>query len=142
MPLQRCNTENMRKLVDALRSDTFIQGRNALEREADDGTFHNCCLGVACRVAIADGLNLEIRKADNASNQKLTTFDHSRGFMPMKVVNWLGLVETRNEAEWVTNPLLFIDDSIGWVTAAVLNDDMGYSFAQIADAFERTYLTN
>ena len=47
------NKENIQKWVDGLLSGEYEQGRGKLNK---DGKF--CCLGVACEVAIKNGLNL------------------------------------------------------------------------------------
>lgn len=142
MPLKTCNTENMRTFVAALRSGEFQQGRNKLEKSVDDVVLH-CCLGVACRVALANGVEIEITVKPKADTQdSVTSFHGDSTFMPPKVSNWLGLANSGDydECGWSGNPGLVADDGLEY-TASTLNDEKGYTFAQIADCFERTYLT-
>jgi hypothetical protein len=49
--MDKMNPEAKAKLVAALRSDEYAQGRNALARRAShEATWELCCLGVACVV--------------------------------------------------------------------------------------------
>lgn len=141
MPLKTCNVENMRTFVAALRSGEFQQGRNKLEKSVDGVVLH-CCLGVACRVALADGVELEvILGADTYTQDSVTSFHGNSSFMPQRVSKWLGLVvRDYSNCGWQENPGLFADDGLEY-TASILNDEKGFTFDQIADCFERTYLT-
>lgn len=127
MTLKACNVENMKKFVAALRSGDYVQGHGTLEGVGNDGKTRNCCLGVACRVAIKDGLNIKVVTSALWS----FTIDGSSGYLPESVSNWLGIDSD--------NPRLYVDDQ--QFSAVNLNDYRLFSFDQIADAFERTYLT-
>ena len=55
------NKERIKLWVDALRSGDYQQGFRAMSRIKTEGgdSFVNCCLGVACEVAMANGLELK-----------------------------------------------------------------------------------
>jgi hypothetical protein len=140
------NKPRIKLLVDALRSGEFKQGKGHLEIiETDsDGneTITNCCLGVACRVAMANGHPLKVDRIGFAPWQ-VTEFgaptdDPSEAVLPTSVMRWYGL----NQA----NPSLRYNDE--WSEASSLNDGdsswgkAGLSFDEIADAFERTFLAD
>lgn len=85
-----------RHLVEALRSGEFEQGFGALESIGSDGVRRNCCLGVACRVAIKDGLEIEVLE-DPATHFRgaptgsaFTVFDGANGQLPQSVWEWYG----------------------------------------------------
>jgi hypothetical protein len=89
---------NAQKWVDALRSGKYKQGQKALTVIAGDEEL-DCCLGVACKVAIENGLELEthtefksIGFGAEIVNKHLRFYDHSSyGTLPTKVAIWLGL---------------------------------------------------
>lgn len=141
MPLKSCNTENMQRFVAALRSGEFTQGIGWLEKTDNDVT-KNCCLGVACRVAYRDGVELN----PSLNVRKLVEFAGVVDYMPESVSEWLGLDAEAERGKAIGgfsgNPLLIseVGNPGGLVTASELNDTHKYSFSQIADAFERTYL--
>lgn len=140
MPLKTCNTENMRKFVAALRSGDYTQGRKRLESIGENGVASQCCLGVACRVAIANGVEVAVTTFGNFETLD-TLFDGNTSYMSTKVSQWLGLDENDySDVGWTGNPELLTEDGTAH-SATELNDVRGYTFAQIADCFERTYLT-
>lgn len=107
--------EEARKFwVEGLRSGRFKQITGALE---NDG--RNCCLGVACRLYMEDGGELEVFM----SNNEIVSFDRERGYLPTKVMDWLGLHERdgtlRNE----------------YISLSRMNDS-GHSFEEIANVIE------
>lgn len=148
MPLKPCNTENMRKFVEALRSGKYRQGQKRLEKSSNGKTY-NCCLGVACRVAMADGLNLTTNVGTSAmTDDTMTSFNLDTAFMPGAVADWLGL-DCQAESDdlsdgCVNNPGILVNygDEPKLIAATTLNDTHNSSFSVIADAFERTYLTD
>lgn len=103
----------------ALRGDEFAQGQEALEKVYSDGTVLHCCLGVACRVAMRQGLKLQ-DMPDQREGYKVTTFDGHDGYLPESVQCWFAYPE---------------DNPAG---AASLNDG-GESFAVIADKLETLF---
>lgn len=138
MTLKPCNTENMQKFVTALRSGDFQQGQNALEYTDLSGKVTNCCLGVACRVAVKDGLELQV--TNSGADNHATYFAGETAFLPYEVQKWLG-VATGNPVLRAIHPDSMFDDAdFDLLTATYLNDSGNFTFNQIADAFERTYL--
>ena len=119
------NKENIRKWVVALRSGEYQQGHSTLYNATND-TY--CCLGVACEVALANGIELPKRMVGVR-----TFYNDNSADLPIKVVNWLGL--TANDPMLLTSS----DDEN---TAIGLNDSKRYTFNHIADAIERTYLND
>src|SRR5947199_768483 len=109
------NRENIQKWVDALRSGDYKQTIGALENE-----YGNCCLGVACRVAIGDGLRV------NVYSGRVTSFDGEDAHLPASVRDWLG-VDRVVLGGW---PATYAND---WAP--------GWDFARIADEIERAYLS-
>lgn len=136
------NKENIQKWVDALRSGEYDQGFSRLETlYIEDGEIIHrklCCLGVACRVFMANNPGEMIADDDIIKNR--TTFvsvkspeDFESGILPNIVKEWLEVVET--------NPI--IRDAEGhYHTAASLNDSGSYTFEGIADLLERSYLSD
>jgi hypothetical protein len=127
------NMARVRLLVNALLSDEYDQTTSVLERITADNTVENCCLGVACRVAMQHGLSLS---ADFDKSEGVTRFGGYIGQLPAKVRDWYGFSDV--------NPLLRDpedpDDDGAEALATELNDS-GRPFAWIAKAFEVTYLT-
>lgn len=127
------NRDNVAKWVQALRSGEYEQTGHIL---AEKGKF--CCLGVACEVAIKDGLDVE-RFVDD---DEVTHYDNAISTLPGTVATWLGLDPDQDNV-----PLRAINaglaDSVedDWdTTATSLNDRYRLTFEQIADAMEKEYL--
>lgn len=143
------NKRAIKLWVDALRSGRFVQGRWSLHETSAEGDKF-CCLGVACLLAIEDGVPVtrKIRRLDrqrfdvseypsekwaernpNDSNWSLVFYNGESIFLPDAVRKWLGLysenphVGKKNSAELLSG----------------LNDD-GVSFNEIADAIEKEWL--
>lgn len=148
---------NVRLLVDALRSDEFQQAKSVLRTDVG-----MCCLGVGCEVyrrttgqgewdtGLSDApytvVNPETGSRDVTPQGYVFTtdgeFDHdlqsndemSIAQMPQPVAEWFGFdngnpdLKTGEVEEDVERP------------ASDLNDLANLNFAQIADAFERTFL--
>lgn len=129
------NKERIKLLVDALRSGKYIQGKNVLTQMVDNQD-RDCCLGVACKVAIENGLELSIMKNQSAESEYDTSINNCVRYertlytLPGSVKDWYGFLSI--------NPTLQ-SDSRGNM-ASVFNDEFNYTFDQIADLFEKTYL--
>jgi|SRR6185369_7096550 len=122
-------TEPQQLFVAALRSDEFKQGNNALLNAAGSEKRY-CCLGVACEIyrrTTGNGVWENVVGNINYfrfAGMSISTVLHSA------VAGWLGL--------FVNDPYIAVvnDES---VTATKLNDDKGWTFNQIANAFEKYF---
>lgn len=93
------NLENIQKLVDELRSGKYKQARGQLAITQLDNTEGYCCLGVACEVAIANGVPVEKRRDENNAWEIL--YDDASGTLPISVQNFYGFA--------TSNPTLTVD---------------------------------
>lgn len=135
------NKEHIRLLVEALRSQRFVQGKSTLCTQVitDDGvSFTHCVLGVACEVARENGLEvtkmLVTRSLTDSSSTKSVNpvlFDEHGGTLPDSVRNWYGFASNEPRV------LLPEEGSDGLIN---LNDEHGWSFERLADAIEHTFL--
>jgi len=115
-------TENLAKLVTALRSGEYEQGRHAL-RVGDKF----CCLGVACDLyAKETGLGHWEETEVLAGYQFVTPGDSITDILPVEVMNWLGLPNKNGT---------FRTSSGGDQALSELND-RGIPFSLIADKIE------
>lgn len=142
MPKLDCNQENMLKWVEALESGDWQQGREYLERETAYGLQH-CCLGVACRVAIDDGVGIVVKAEDSATRfADVPEAFGSVAFPPLAVMEWLG-VKVNEDTE--PDPIIEYEHAGGVevsLTATAANDGKEYTFAEIARALRETYLSD
>lgn len=127
------NKENIRKWVTALRSGEHEQGTGSLNENGK-----KCCLGVACIVAASERPDFiqvgEEPTHDNPEGGYRVTYDGEGGYLPTSVVGWLGLD--------TINPHVGIAPDDGRrLTATMANDTYHWSFSDIANAIEKTYLT-
>lgn len=118
------NKERVQLLVEALRSAEYRQIKDKL-----GSTNGYCCLGVACEVAIQNGLEIESRTIDGEY-----FYDGESCTLPNSVRRWY---EFDN-----VNPDIYIDSEDNQIPATTANDDRGLDFQQIADGFEKQYLND
>ena len=104
--------------VEALRSGEYDQGREWLHR--DD---KYCCLGVACHLAIEDGVAVEV--AQSQYNDSIL-YDDEGAWLPESVRLWLGIC-TDTGTYTARN---------GRKTALSSRNDSGVKFPKIADIIE------
>lgn len=134
------NVENTKKWVDALRSGKYLQtsGQLGFRYEGSYGDDSYCCLGVACMTAIENGEDVHKKNESDS----MIAFDGVTGLLPHRVSKWLGLGSVSDDGSGDIPILaeLNLNDFTGTVTASTMNDNMGATFEQIADAIERTYL--
>lgn len=116
------NKERLRLWTDALRSGKYQQATGKLK--GDEGY---CCLGVACMVAVENGLSLDLE--DEFSSAKNLN-------LPVAVGEWFGLFDIPDD------PVIGIDEYDGVVYATQANDDLLWSFDQIADAIDKEFKVN
>lgn len=117
------NPEIKQKWVAALRSGNYRQGKGKL-RTHDD---RFCCLGVLCDIAEREGIVVAERDEDFAERYPELNvdwdYDDTETELPLSIVNWADLPDR--------NPMLATDSCIQ------LNDEMEFTFDQIADEIER-----
>lgn len=145
------NKERIRLLVDALRSGQYQQGTASLTRIDREGNLSHCCLGVACDVAINNGLEGVTRilpprtqsgEATHACRYEWVGEDGlgdperklSTAYLPIPVMNWFGFPNENPSVLGENFP-----EGIGW-EASYCNDVLRMPFSKIADAFEHTFL--
>lgn len=123
----------IRKLVEYLRTTKRKQGRGILAQRTNKSIKY-CCLGLACELAMAEGLPIERTRTypNAAAYQYGTDKSLSSSVLPQVVREWYGFSRF--------DPILSDEDGFA-NTASGLNDDSKYNFKRIADAFERTYLS-
>lgn len=80
--------DNAKKWVEALRSGRFKQTTGAL-----GDAYGNCCLGVACEIAIENGIILN--KTVLATGK--IAYGLQSAYLPTSVANWLGLASTTGD---------------------------------------------
>lgn len=139
----RVNRERVALWVEALRSGEYVQGTGALEYRIRHSEYPqkilttHCCLGVACRVAIANGLDVGARDDNGITEFRASDRPDSvwtSGHMPEKVAEWFGLPVLSP----VSTNVILTDDGI---QATFANDQERWSFERIADALESRYLS-
>lgn len=124
--MSEINKERVALLVEALESGKYEQAGGRLARLDASGVMRHCCLGVACEVAMAAGVPLEIRIDEEGS----VKYDDWVATLPRIVREWYGVA--------VSDPIV-VDHNGQRQAASKLNDE-GQPFPQIAAAFRRTYL--
>lgn len=187
--------DRVRLWVDALRSGEYVQTNGTLEKlfglaDGNDGAVtevkaRNCCLGVVCRVAIADGLNLRVGKPSQVPPEDWRVFEslkdgdarwrmgpditfgnsENSAYLPREVSEWLGFTYESHECDWSgaktklrpdENPMVAgyvktrfkdgrthtIDDMPRERRLSQWNDTFGWTFADIADELEATFLVD
>ncbi len=92
----RLNIPLIKKWIEALRSPGELQGKGFLEYylEGEDKP-RRCCLGVLCRVAMAEGLQLNVIKYfDDVRDEKtVITFSGNDFVLPVDVVKLMGFTD-------------------------------------------------
>lgn len=106
--------------IAALRSGAFIQGKNNLKVQTEDG-FRHCCLGVACELAQAAGCPIE-----EDHDYSMHTFNGYGSVLPEAVRTWYGFTSDLPQV-----PYLDRKESL-----ACMNDYLNMTFDQIADVLE------
>lgn len=123
------NEENIKLWLAGLRSGQYVQGDGRLKQDRSGQTFH-CCLGVACEVALQNGVELSV-DISNGQFHNVYLFDNESSYLPNKVQDWLGL---RHD-----NPIVWDADNVYSYELVDLNDK-GKSFEEIADLIESTWV--
>lgn len=150
--LEPGNREHIKLWIEALENDQIPQGKGALRRsQYPGGPDEFCCLGVACEVAIRNGVNLTVEPEDQNDGNKRWAYIwnppqggtlRNSDTLPKPVQEWLGIADD--------NPTLpnirpiDLEDNDGYaddayVEAASANDDRGWDFDTIAEALRIKY---
>ncbi len=152
----RPNKDRIRLFVAALRFGKYPQTSGVLHRVSSTRDGQNpgfCCLGVACEVALENGLDLTKDRFGRYSVVEVYGKRREQSFLPDEVRDWFGfdsndpslLLTAKNERKfvwwrlfWQPKPRTVPSNTVRAVTA---NDLLKLSFSDMADAFERTYLS-
>lgn len=142
--------------MTALRSGDWPQTRGVLHRIKSiyaSSPVGFCCLGVACEVAIKQGLALErvplLTAMRYGSRQTNRQHGSTTATLPDEVMDWFGFAYDNPPLKVPDEVACEIDDAqfpgerescSGLWNAAQLNDDLHFTLAQIGDCFEYTYL--
>lgn len=120
--------ERVKLLVDALRSGKYRQTQYTLSKYDKESRRRKfCCLGVACEVAMQNGVELEYQRHQDGYG----SYNNNSSCLPDVVKDWFGFDSF--------DPKL-LDAEGNEYYATQLNDTLKLKFGKIADAFERTYL--
>lgn len=127
------NVPNLLKWIEELETTTQPQVRNALH--TDKGF---CCLGIACQVAIANGVKVRVETLpgdfqDNHEEGTHTQYDGHSEELPYAIGDWLGLEDHDEPKVWPR------DGAERAEYAFIANDTLGQSFAEIAAGLRRYY---
>lgn len=146
------NAERVELLAAALESGEYQQGRQQLHMKDYEAGDRYCCLGVACEVAVKNGLELNVREDSEGTR----SYDGSITILPRAVAQWYGFARDNggedspspweNNDGWLYTNLSFeVEDtrevgqidqayvsSNGRVYATELNDQIHWTFPQIA----------
>lgn len=116
--------KNAKAWVEALRSGKYPQTKNYLH-----DTHGFCCLGVACELAIEDGVPLHRGFADDDNNGGIYYYGDRTRALPESVQKWLGLKDSMGSYGSNLN---------GYnITDLVSQNDSGKIFNEIADIIEQ-----
>ena len=120
--------------VAALRSGEYEQGQGQLVADFGDGQKVFCCLGVACEVAVEDGLAERAVTRDGFHDGYADTEgNEDNGAIPLTLAIQLGLTPSGS----FSRPVYAGGrDHYGLDS---LNDTAGWTFAQIADYIETNF---
>lgn len=115
--------EKIALLVADLRANAHLQGTNYLCRNDK-----YCCLGRACEVAIANGLDVKKRSESNGKAM-VTKYDDFAGSMPDSVRDWYGF--SYNEGLFFPN-----EEGPEYTELTSCNDFYRLTFPEIASLIE------
>jgi hypothetical protein len=124
--------KNAQKWVDALLLGKYKQTTGVLCGKIDSkNTLGFCCLGVACEVAAANGVKIEIEDDLAFDNETVVgrTYSGKSVSLPSKVCKWIGLADDMGGYYNVG-----LADKIGFACGGSLaeDNDRGCNFKRIA----------
>lgn len=124
------NKDRLLLWIEALESGEWTQCLGVLEATNYDGSKAHCCLGVAQRVAFANGFTIEGMNPDD--------LDWGSNGMDPGVGQWYGFDSwNRTDPDLVTGN----ESGDGQITCVDANDMHGWTFAQIAAGLRARYIT-
>lgn len=126
------NKEHIKLWINGLRSGKYTQGSGQLHSQK--GGF--CCLGVACEVAIENGLELE--KVETSNGFK---YEYEFNYLPTKVRDWLGF-DYDYQGDPTVGRETLANVGTNKIHAVRANDELNWTFAKIADSLEKMYLND
>lgn len=77
--------------ADALAGGRFTQGSRYLTSKNNAGVQGDCCLGVLCKLALADGVPLTVGPHADGGESTATAYDRSPCILPGSVIQWAGM---------------------------------------------------
>lgn len=130
------NEDRVLLWIEALESGEWTQCLGVLEATNEDGSKQHCCLGVAQRVAFANGYT--IGHVDPDEHVDPDDLDWGSKGMDPDIGQWYGF-DSWND----TDPDLVPGDEDGQrqITCVDANDTHGWNFAQIAAGLRARYIT-
>jgi len=126
------NKERITLWVNALKSGKYTQTKNTLHYEGKGF----CCLGVACEVAIDNGLPIPRTTNNggflNCAPDNAVFYDGEHEVLPESVAEWFGID---------TSPrvILVIDEDEELRDVVELNDGGYYTFKELAEFIRDTF---
>lgn len=115
---------NVEKWLEALESGEYEQGRTYLHTK-ENGVEEYCCLGVACEVAQANGIELKVEVENGAFY-----YDGSSAFLPHVVQEWVRLAFSDGSPN---------DDYYSTLSSLTSMNDKGVPFREIAQYIRENY---
>lgn len=142
------NLDVIRRWVAALRSGDYVQGTGYLHEVVDGRSFY-CCLGVLCDLALREGVVERTRRPigsglahEHACYHYGLGNDRAEGVLPPPVIRWAGLGNVDDYDGFDgDDPVVEGVALTSWNDGALECGRAPRSFAEIADALERTYLS-
>lgn len=123
-----------RKLSDGT---PIKQGTSRLTTILDDGTEADCCLGVLCKIAILQGLHIEVRTIDWSDNTTgvsgSKSYNDAQSLPDPEVIRWAELRGAAGVYEYDSSGDALFDLDDECENALAPRNDNGYDFDQIAD---------
>lgn len=133
--MSEVNVERLKLWTQALKSGQYNQTTSRLG-VIQDGEASYCCLGIACEVAIANGLDIDrnvnlfgVEGVDEGDGS--IVYDNEPSVLPKAVQDWFGFRET--------NPMIHLPEDERNMSLAECNDALNMSFEQIAKVVEDNY---
>ena len=86
---KRQQANNRKKWFEGLRSGKYKQTAGYLSTKNEKGKWAYCCLGVACEIAMENGVELEVME-QNVDGVMVKFYNGEEAHLPDAVQTWLG----------------------------------------------------